>query len=219
MASFLEIHAAADALVAKGIKPTQAAIRKALGGGSFTTISESMKSWPNRASEQAEAVPDSAPDFVASAASKFASATWDAARKIAEERLTIERAKLNAERIQMESEKKETNELVDSLDVALTTARAECDLFEQRKLLLETKNGVLAQEVQELRSKLALAVSNAAQSDAVLTEARGFIGVLTSDLNRERTALDIVRAEAKAASESAAVLRGKLDGVSQQGDI
>lgn len=40
-----EIHSIADELVAKGQRPTLAAIRKALGGGSFSTISEAMKEW------------------------------------------------------------------------------------------------------------------------------------------------------------------------------
>ena len=38
-----QIHAIADQLHEQGIKPTLAEVRKALGGGSFTTISEAMK--------------------------------------------------------------------------------------------------------------------------------------------------------------------------------
>ena len=37
-----QIFAVADELDAAGQKPTLAAVRKALGGGSFTTISEAM---------------------------------------------------------------------------------------------------------------------------------------------------------------------------------
>ena len=40
-----QIHATASQLHEQGIKPTLAEVRKALGGGSFTTISEAMKSW------------------------------------------------------------------------------------------------------------------------------------------------------------------------------
>jgi hypothetical protein len=37
-----DIHAAADKIADAGEAPTLAAVRKALGGGSFTTISEAM---------------------------------------------------------------------------------------------------------------------------------------------------------------------------------
>jgi hypothetical protein len=40
-----DIHATADTLAEQGVKPTLAEVRKALGGGSFTTISDAMKSW------------------------------------------------------------------------------------------------------------------------------------------------------------------------------
>ena len=39
-----QVHNTADQLQEQGIKPTLAEVRKALGGGSFTTISEAMKS-------------------------------------------------------------------------------------------------------------------------------------------------------------------------------
>ena len=40
-----QFHAISDQLQEKETKPTLAEMRKALGGGSFTTISEAMKSW------------------------------------------------------------------------------------------------------------------------------------------------------------------------------
>ena len=43
-----QIFAAADELDAAGQSPTRAAVRKALGGGSFTTISEGMTDWKAR---------------------------------------------------------------------------------------------------------------------------------------------------------------------------
>ena len=40
-----QIHQAADEIDAEGQRPTLAAVRKRLGSGSFTTISEAMASW------------------------------------------------------------------------------------------------------------------------------------------------------------------------------
>ncbi|MCG3810126.1 DNA-binding protein [Psychrobacter sp. Ps4] len=39
------IHAAADKLQANGTTPTQTKVREALGGGSFSTIGEALKTW------------------------------------------------------------------------------------------------------------------------------------------------------------------------------
>ena len=49
-----DIHAAADRLQEQGIKPTLAEVRKALGGGSFTTISDAMQSWKREQQEEQE---------------------------------------------------------------------------------------------------------------------------------------------------------------------
>ena len=51
-----DIHAAADRIAGAGQQPTLAAVRSALGGGSFTTISEAMKSW--KAAQAAAVVGD-----------------------------------------------------------------------------------------------------------------------------------------------------------------
>ena len=40
-----KIYAAADQLHADGVVPTQTKLREALGGGSFSTIGEALKSW------------------------------------------------------------------------------------------------------------------------------------------------------------------------------
>ena len=47
-----DIHAAADQLQEQGVKPTLAEVRKALGGGSFTTISDAMQSWKREQQEE-----------------------------------------------------------------------------------------------------------------------------------------------------------------------
>ena len=51
--STADILAAADALAAQGKRPTLAAVRAALGGGSFSTIGEALKTWHKPDSEQA----------------------------------------------------------------------------------------------------------------------------------------------------------------------
>lgn len=50
-----DIHAVADQIAADGGSPTLAAVRRVLGGGSFTTISEAMQEW--KAARQNAAAP------------------------------------------------------------------------------------------------------------------------------------------------------------------
>ena len=59
-----DILAAADALDAEGAKPTLAAVRKKLGGGSFSTISEAMKEWKANHASAAAPLREPAPAAV-----------------------------------------------------------------------------------------------------------------------------------------------------------
>ena len=178
MLSPYEIHSIADALVQQKVKPTQSAIRKALGGGSYTTISEALRSWPNRSKEPREFVHATAPEAVTAAANRFAYSTWEAARNVAEERLTTERGRLDLERAEMEIERKENDRVVDALEAELSAGRAQNDLLAAEKLTLIAQAVVLTEDTQELRSKLIAAVGNEAQAKAALTEARVLINVL-----------------------------------------
>ncbi|MGC8733093.1 MAG: DNA-binding protein [Halothiobacillaceae bacterium] len=56
-----DIWAAADRLDAEGKVPTLAAVRKALGSGSFTTISKAMREWHQRRKEKADKVQEAGP--------------------------------------------------------------------------------------------------------------------------------------------------------------
>lgn len=57
-----QIFEAAEGLDAAGLNPTLAAVRKALGSGSFTTISEAMGEWrklrARRAPPNSEPLPE-----------------------------------------------------------------------------------------------------------------------------------------------------------------
>jgi len=60
-----QIWAAADELDAAGQNPTLSAVRKAVGGGSFTTIQEAMAEWKaRRASREASIQQEPAPQII-----------------------------------------------------------------------------------------------------------------------------------------------------------
>ncbi len=90
------IFDAADALDAGGQRPTLAALRKAVGGGSFTTISEAMKEWwAGRALREAP-VREPAPPVVGERLGVVADEIWGLALQVANERLAGEREAFDA---------------------------------------------------------------------------------------------------------------------------
>ncbi|WP_045455743.1 DNA-binding protein, partial [Psychrobacter sp. JCM 18903] len=91
-----QIHAIADQLHEQGIKPTLAEVRKALGGGSFTTISEAMKSWrqDNQQEEQLRQV--ELPSGIAERLQTLGADMWQTAIDIANDRLVKEREALES---------------------------------------------------------------------------------------------------------------------------
>ena len=91
-----QVHNTADQLQEQGIKPTLAEVRKALGGGSFTTISEAMKSWrqDNQQEEQLRQV--ELPSSIAERLQTLGADMWQTAIDIANDRLVKEREALES---------------------------------------------------------------------------------------------------------------------------
>ena len=107
------IFDAADALDAGGQRPTLAALRKAVGGGSFTTISEAMKEWWAFRAVREAPVREQAPPVVGERLGVVADEIWALALQVANERLASEREAFDAARAQAEQDKQEAVELAD----------------------------------------------------------------------------------------------------------
>ena len=129
-----QILQAADQLAAAGTAPTLAAVRSAVGGGSYTTINEALKEW--KAKQQATNAPirEPAPAAVATRLEELGADIWAVALELANARLTSEREALEATRQQLETAQQEATELADQLSAELETlqndlheARAELD--------------------------------------------------------------------------------------------
>jgi DNA repair exonuclease SbcCD ATPase subunit len=120
----LEIHAIADRLVSNNIKPTLSNVRKALGGGSFTTISDSMKIWKESQSKQRsmETIKESAPEALKNNALGLINEVWKVAQSIANERLNSERDALEEARVEYEEQAVQAAELADSIALELEDA-------------------------------------------------------------------------------------------------
>lgn len=120
-----QIFQAADQLAAEGESPTLANVRKALGGGSFTTISEAMNEW--KAKQQATTAPlrEPAPAAVATRLHELGADIWGIALELANSRLSSEREALETARTQLESAQQEAAALADQLSTELETLQAQ----------------------------------------------------------------------------------------------
>lgn len=190
-----KVHAAADALAAAdGKRPTLAAIREALGGGSFTTISEAMKSWQGRHAAPAE--PDTTPETVSRAGAELAASLWKQAKALADEQLKAERAALDESRAALEQETAEAAELADGL-------AAENESLKATIQKLTSDAVAQAQERAEVTTR-------ATAAEAALAECRTRAEQLEKQLARAEKRADEAAETATKAREEAAELRGRL---------
>lgn len=119
-----QIFQAADQLAEAGESPTLANVRKALGGGSFTTISEAMNEW--KAKQQAASTPlrEPAPEAITSRLDEIGAEIWAVALDKANARLSSEREALETIRHQLEEAQQEATDLADQLSAELETLQA-----------------------------------------------------------------------------------------------
>jgi len=188
-----QIFQVADTLVEQGRDPTLASIRTALGGGSFTTISEAMKAWRARqdAARQAHILPPPAAlqEYMNRTGADLVAQAWQQAQVAAEARLESERAALAEARVELEVEARQAAELADQMELELERMMAE------RTAAINRAEQRLAERDQAQRER------DEAQRQGELLQAR------LTDLVHDR---DAARQEAKEALTKAATLEGLL---------
>lgn len=121
------IWTVADAIDQVGEKPTLASVRKRLGGGSYTTISEAMTEWHARRATRSAPATDPVPEKIRDAAAEFASMVWQVAQDIADGRLQAERSALEEARQQFESERVDAAAFADQLSQELEAAKGKVE--------------------------------------------------------------------------------------------
>ena len=173
------IFKAADELKASGESPTLAAIRKKVGGGSFTTISEAMKEWRESTAPKAP-VKTPAPESLKGRLDELSAELWDAALTMANDRLASERAALAMARSELEVASAEAAELADQLageldqerEKAAAAKRMSSDLLADLQnrldaaLLGESRASALASEMAAKIEEMAARIDDAKQAAA-----------------------------------------------------
>lgn len=187
-----QIFAVADELDASGQNPTLSAVRKSLGGGSFTTISEAMAEWRARKVAKETPLREPAPAMLVERLTEFGAELWASALELANGRLTAERTALEASRRQLEAEKAEASELADQVIAELEETKA-------RVSTLETVARTAREEADSLRSQLAVASSRATMAEVRVAEIEKRAGDLNAELTRvNQQNTELVRALSEA---------------------
>lgn len=169
-----DIFRVADELDATGQNPTLAAVRKAIGGGSFTTISEAMTEWKARKVARETPLREPAPAVIAERLDELGTEIWALALELANGRLGAEREALDTARTQLEAEKAEAAELADQVSAELETLQAKASG-------LEANLATALKEAETLRATLAQVSERASTAEARATE----ITKRADDLNAE----------------------------------
>lgn len=172
-----QIFAVADELDAAGHAPTLAAVRKAVGGGSFTTISEAMSEWKSRRMEQAAPSREPVPEALKEKLTDLGFEIWQLATHAAHGRLQQERDALAAVRTQMEAERQEAADLADSMSADLETVQRRLQMVEAK--LLQEQSGAT-----DLREQLQKAIERAITAEARASEIEKRADNLNAELER-----------------------------------
>jgi len=226
-----QIHAVADELHKDGIKPTLANVRKKLGGGSFTTISDAMQSWREENKEQQQLQQVDLPSGISDRLQALGADLWQTAIGIANDRLSKERDALEvikakaqqdvdeyAESVKtLESEQKELLQQLDELnDIANTaTADAQTAIAERDKLkeqladtqhkleLANTATDTAQRQLDDTRTEL----DNA---QAELTDKTSQVATLTANNNSKQSEIDRLKSELETSQSEIKELKAEV---------
>ncbi|MBK3779964.1 hypothetical protein G3A43_06825 [Paraburkholderia aspalathi] len=158
-----QIFAAADEIDARGQAPTLTAVRQAVGGGSFTTISEAMAVWRARREARKTGSAEPVPDALSAALGEFGQSVWAAAVDLAQARLASEREKLEQERNQAEAVRAEAVQLADALTADLDRLQHQLQQTLERAQQAEQGLAGAREDLTEERVRAAGAESRATE--------------------------------------------------------
>ena len=192
-----QIFTVADELDAVGQNPTLANVRKQLGSGSFTTISEAMSEWRARKASRSASIRETAPPAIAEKLSELGDEVWAVAITLANNRLSSEREALDALRLENEEAREEATQLADQLTDELDAAKT-------RIIALDAAAATAKADADQWAAKLAATNERAATAEARAAELR-------MELDHAHQETGQARREAADAREQAATLRGKLE--------
>ncbi len=156
-----DIFRAANELDVLGQSPTLAAVRKHLGGGSFTTISEAMTEWKSKRTSKEAQLREPAPQAIQDQLSSLAGDIWALAVATANTRLDAERQSMQDSQVANEAERLAAVELADQVFAELEELKQKAASMEAERLKLQEVNLQLKTENTTVQERAASAEARA----------------------------------------------------------
>ena len=207
-----QIHATADQLQEQGIKPTLAEVRKALGGGSFTTISEAMKSWRQDHQDEQQLQQVTLPSGITERLHALGADVWQTAIDMANDRLVKEREALELVKVKAQAETDDAKEAVKTLEgeqadllMQLDEATSTAETASKVAAQVTAERDTLKQTLSDTQHQLELERIKAETAQTQLAEVRNALDKASVEL---RTSLSkVAKLEATADSDKAEIKR------------
>ena len=212
-----QIFSVAGEIVAAGGTATLAAVRKAVGGGSYTTISEALKEWRASAVPVPAVLREPAPQVLSDRLADVINETWSMALEMANDRLKTERDALALVRADLEAARLEAADLADQLSADLEAAQG---VIAGHVAAAAVSAAALAQALDDsakLAVDLSLAGDDARTAKAALAESRDRVKELAGLLAGEQAAHVAALERAGQAEKSASVLGANLEAEQKAG--
>ena len=207
-----QVHNTADQLQGQGIKPTLAEVRKALGGGSFTTISEAMKSWRQDNQEEAQLRQVELPSGITERLQTLGADMWQTAVDIANDRLVKDREALESIKAKAQAETDEAQEAVKTLEgeqadllVQLDEVTATAEAAAITAAQVTAERDILTQTLSDTQHQLELERAKTVAAQAQLGDLRSSFDQQAKELSANIS--KVATLEANAASDKAEVAR------------
>lgn len=167
-----DIWAVADSLDAEGIKPTLQAVRKKLGGGSFSTISDAMTEWKAKKAAAIGKPKEPLPAALIERLGEVGAELWTMAMDASHGRLEDERRALAEKHAEMEARLTEAVELADSLTQDVETLRGQVHELAATKRQCEKVTEQLGEQKRRSGEELNRAMQKVQTAEAVAMEDR-----------------------------------------------
>ena len=219
-----QIHATADQLQEQGIKPTLAEVRKALGGGSFTTISEAMKSWRQDNQEEEQLRQVELPSGITERLQALGADMWQTAIDIANDRLVKEREALESIKAKAQAETDEAQEAVKTLEseqadllVQLDEVTATAEAAAITSAQITAERDTLIQTLSDTQHALELERAKTDAAQAQLADLRHTLDQQSKELNANLS--KVATLEATASSDKAEIARLQTELTVTKGEL
>jgi Plasmid replication region DNA-binding N-term len=170
---------AANKLQDEGKKPTMEAVREAIGGGSFATISPVLRKW-RESQAQSQAITLEMPNDIKSIFDKSAVELWKGLANITAERITKAEAESTKQINVAQSERDEALTEIERLEGLLSASIAQ-------NQMLTNENKELTLQAQKQRITMEFAESKQTELKIELKELKGEIRLRDVELGELRT--------------------------------